>query len=111
MFEDQLVLIIRFENNGVLVEALDPARQFHSSHQVNRRQCLVFPDIIQKHILNILNLFFHSILLSLRRLFHISLSPVVVFFPSVPLDRHIRAGLFKFVECHFEAVRDVVEDG
>ena len=46
MLENELVLILRFEDNRVLIEAFDFASQRYPSHQVNRRQCLVFPDIV-----------------------------------------------------------------
>ena len=37
MLENELVLVIRFEDNGVLIEAFDFASQRYPRHQVNCR--------------------------------------------------------------------------
>ena len=54
MFEDQLFLVIGFENNRVFIEAPDAAGQLHSTHQVNRQERLVSSGIVQECLLYVL---------------------------------------------------------
>ena len=60
VFENELFLITGFENQGVLIEALDPSGEFDAAHQIDREHHFLFASIIQKTILNILRRFFHS---------------------------------------------------
>jgi hypothetical protein len=62
MLEDQLILVVGFENHRVLVEALDATGQFHSTHQINRGHRFVPAGVVEKNILNILHRFFHGVI-------------------------------------------------
>src|SRR5947209_758435 len=53
VLEDELLLIVRFEDQGVLVETLDTAGELHAAHQVNSQDDLVLPSVVQKTVLNI----------------------------------------------------------
>ncbi len=46
VFEDQLFLVVRFENDGVLVETLDAAGKLYPAHQVDREKSLLFARVI-----------------------------------------------------------------
>jgi hypothetical protein len=61
MFENQLLLVIRFEDHRVFIKALNPARKFDAAHQINCEECLLFPGVVQKRFLNILRKLFHSL--------------------------------------------------
>ena len=66
MLEDKLLLRTRFENDGVLIETLYPARQLDSAHEVNRDVAAFLPGTIQKAVLYcvlLLYWFFHCSLL------------------------------------------------
>jgi hypothetical protein len=59
VLENQLLLIVRFEYHGVLIEALDPAGKLNPAHQINRQKRLVFPGVIEKSLLDILRKLVH----------------------------------------------------
>lgn len=63
MLENQLVLIVGLQHQGVFVKALDAAGELHSTQEVNSDQALLFACIVEKTILNVLCLFFHRIFL------------------------------------------------
>ena len=46
MLENQLFLVVGFQYQRVLVEALDASRELHSTHQVDRQDNLVLPGIV-----------------------------------------------------------------
>ncbi len=62
MFEYQLILVVGLEHQGVLIKALDAARELHSTQEVDSDQALLFARIIEKTVLNVLCLFFHLVL-------------------------------------------------
>lgn len=62
MFEYQLILVVGLEYQGVLIKALDAARELHSTQEVDSDQALLFARIIEKTVLNVLCLFFHLVL-------------------------------------------------
>ena len=59
VFENQLFLIVGFEHHGVLVEALNAARQLHATEEVNGDYAFFFARIIEKAILYVLRWFVH----------------------------------------------------
>ena len=46
VLEDQLLLIIGFQNQRVLIETLDSARELDSAHQIDGKDDLVLPGIV-----------------------------------------------------------------
>lgn len=62
MFEDQLILVVGLEHQGVFIKALDTARELHATQKVDSDEALLFASIIEKTILNVLCLFFHLVL-------------------------------------------------
>jgi hypothetical protein len=66
VLEDQLLLVICFEHEGVLVKALDPARELDSAQQIDRDDPLFLARVVQKPILYVL-----------RRLIHKNLAPAL----------------------------------
>ena len=60
MLENQLLLVIGFQNERILIETLNTAREFHSAQKVNGYDALFFARIVQKAILYILRRFIHS---------------------------------------------------
>lgn len=60
VFKYQMLLIVRFEYQGILVEALNPAIQAHPAEKVDGNQCLFLAGIIQKTVLDILRGFLHN---------------------------------------------------
>jgi hypothetical protein len=46
VFEDELLLIIGFEYQRVLIETLDATGEFHSTHQVYGENDFVFPGVV-----------------------------------------------------------------
>ena len=111
MLENELVLVIRFQDNGVLIEAFDFASQRYPRHQINCRLCLVFPYIVQKYVLNVLNLFFHSILSRHDTLFPVHFNLMTVFFGSIPFEQPERVRSFILLNCRFEEVLNFAKDG
>src|SRR5712691_5508063 len=61
VFEDQLFLVVGFQNQRVFVETLDSARELHAAHQVNGENYFVLAGVVQEAILNILSRFIHAI--------------------------------------------------
>lgn len=59
MLENKLFLIVGFQDHGVSVEALNPARQLYSAEQVNRRDGLLLAHAVQEEVLDILVWLFH----------------------------------------------------
>lgn len=59
VLEDQLLLITGFENQRVFIEALDAARKFYATKQVDGDKTLVLARIIEKAILYVLRWFIH----------------------------------------------------
>src|SRR5208282_1553612 len=61
VLEDQLLLVVVFQDYRVLVEGANPSGQFHAAEQVKRDGNLVLTSSIQKRILNVLScLEFHG---------------------------------------------------
>jgi len=60
MLENELLLIVRFQDNRVLVETLDSSGQLHAAEKIDGGGGLVFAYVIKKNVLDILNWFFHS---------------------------------------------------
>lgn len=54
MLEDQLLLIVVFQKNGVFIERANPARKLDATYEVDRDWTLVFANSIQERILNVL---------------------------------------------------------
>ena len=54
MLENQLLLRVVFQQDGVLVKRADFARELDAAHQVNGDRALVLADRVQKGVLNIL---------------------------------------------------------
>jgi hypothetical protein len=54
MLENQLLLAIVFKQHGVLVERPYFACEFNSADQVYRDRSLIFPDRIEKRVLDVL---------------------------------------------------------
>jgi len=54
VFEDELFLLSGFQNNRILVEATDAARQFDAADEVNRYQRTLAAHLIEKGVLKIL---------------------------------------------------------
>ena len=46
VFENQLLLVIGLEHNGIFVEALDAAGKLYATHQIDGQEGLVLPCII-----------------------------------------------------------------
>ena len=46
VFEDELFLIAGFKDDRILVETLDPSRQFYSTHQIYGQEGLVLSRIV-----------------------------------------------------------------
>ena len=46
VLEYQLFLIVGFQNQRVLIEALDPAGELHTAHQIDRQDYFVPPGIV-----------------------------------------------------------------
>ncbi|MCU1330444.1 MAG: hypothetical protein JWN34_5814 [Bryobacterales bacterium] len=59
MFENQLIEVVRFEYEGVLIEALNATGKFDAAQQVDRDEPFLFTRVIQKTVLYILRWFFH----------------------------------------------------
>jgi hypothetical protein len=69
VFEDQLLLIVVFQQNGIFIERPNPSSQFHTAYQVNRDLGFILADRIQKSVLNVLSCFaFHLLSPELRQL-------------------------------------------
>jgi hypothetical protein len=54
VLEDELFLVIVFQQNGILIEGSYASRQFDAAHQVNRNLRFIFANSVQKSVLNIL---------------------------------------------------------
>src|SRR5579884_877656 len=54
VFEDQLLLVIRLEDDGILIERSNAARQLYPAQQINGNERLVFTSGVQKRILDVL---------------------------------------------------------
>src|SRR5581483_6399078 len=60
VFEDQLLLVVRVQDDRVLVKRTNPAGQLHPAQKIDRYDCLVFAGRVEKGILDILcGLVFH----------------------------------------------------
>jgi len=66
VFEDELLLIVGLQNNGVLIERADASAELYPAHKIDRDRRLIFSSSIKKGVLNILRrLGFHYADLSL----------------------------------------------
>jgi hypothetical protein len=54
VLEDELFLVIVFQQNGILIEGSYASRQFDAAHQVNRNLRFILANSVQKSVLNIL---------------------------------------------------------
>ena len=54
VFENQLLLIVGFQHDRILIERPDPPRELHSAEQIDRDNGFVFARSVEKRILNIL---------------------------------------------------------
>src|SRR5713226_6054751 len=61
VLEDQLFLVIGFQDERVLVETLDAAGKFHAAEQVKGNDSLIFARIVQKAVLYVLRWFVHRV--------------------------------------------------
>ena len=59
VFENQLLLIIRFEHHGVLIEALNTARQLNATQEIDSDYALFLARIVEKTVLYVLRWFVH----------------------------------------------------
>jgi hypothetical protein len=59
VFKDELLLVVRLQYHRIFVKALDSPRQLDSTHQIDRKENLVFPGVIEKRFLNVLRELFH----------------------------------------------------
>ena len=59
VLENQLLLIIRLEHKGVLIEALNSACELYPAKEVDSNDSLFLARIVEKTILNILRRFIH----------------------------------------------------
>lgn len=59
VLEDQLVLIVGFEHEGIFIETFDPTGEFDAAEKVNCNEALFFASVIEKAVLDVLGLFFH----------------------------------------------------
>ena len=59
MLENQLLLIVRFQHQGVLIETLDAARELNAAQKVDGDRTLFLARIIQKTVLYVLRWFIH----------------------------------------------------
>src|SRR5260370_23489639 len=62
MLENQLLLIVGFEHQRVLIETLDASGKFDTADQVNRNDAFFLARVVQKRILYILRRFVHRAL-------------------------------------------------
>src|SRR5258708_5648118 len=61
VLENQLLLVIGFEDQRVLIEALDAARKLYAAEQIQRNSSFVLARIVEKAVLDILRRFVHSV--------------------------------------------------
>jgi len=54
MFEDELLLTVRLQNHGVLVERADSARKLHTTQEVDRDAGSLFAGCVEEGILYVL---------------------------------------------------------
>ena len=54
VLEDELLLIVVFQQDGIFIERAYASRQFHAAYQINSDLGFIFADRIQKSVLNIL---------------------------------------------------------
>ena len=59
MLENQLFLIVGFEHERILIEALDTAGEFHAAQEIDSNHTFFFARIVQKTILYVLRWFIH----------------------------------------------------
>ena len=60
MLENKLLLVVGFEHNGILIEALDAAGKFYTAHKVNRKEGFILARVVQKSFLYVLRELFHK---------------------------------------------------
>ena len=60
VLEDELFLIVGFEHEGILIEALDAAGKLDPTHQIDGEDNFVFSRIVQKTVLNVLRRLIHN---------------------------------------------------
>ena len=46
MLENQLLLIVGLQHQGVLIETLDPAGELDAAHQVDRENNFIFTGVV-----------------------------------------------------------------
>jgi hypothetical protein len=54
VLEDELLLVVRFEDHTILVKAPDTTRQFHATGQINRYWQPFLARCVQESVLNVL---------------------------------------------------------
>jgi hypothetical protein len=54
VLENELFLVVGFQDHGILVETFYAAGQFDPAHQIDGEENLVLPRIVQKSLLYIL---------------------------------------------------------
>ena len=59
MLENQLFLIVGFEHERILIEALDTAGEFHAAQEIDSNHTFFFARIVQKTVLYVLRRFIH----------------------------------------------------
>jgi hypothetical protein len=59
VLENQLLLIVGFEHERILIETLDAAGEFHAAQEINSNHSLFFTRIIEKTVLYVLRWFVH----------------------------------------------------
>ena len=82
MLKDQLLLIIGFQNHGILVEALDASGEFNAAHQVDGEEYPLFTGVIKKRLLNVLRKLIHFFFLFIWQRFGDMISPCIFDFPG-----------------------------
>src|SRR6266446_3561324 len=60
MLENKLLLVVGFEHNGILIEALDAAGKFYTAHKVNRKEGFILARVVEEGFLYILSELFHK---------------------------------------------------
>jgi hypothetical protein len=54
VLEDQLLLIVGFEHQGIFVKTFDSSGQLDAAHQVNGQDDFILASVVQKAVLDIL---------------------------------------------------------
>ena len=62
VFKDKLFLVVGFQDQRVLIEALDASRKFDAAHEINSEDNFVLARIVEKAVLYILRRLIHRVL-------------------------------------------------